>query len=198
MLNALFGSEARVKILNLFLLHPEERYYLRQVARELNLQVNSVRRELENMVKFDLLKAEKISSSKGKTTGRSDKRYFSVNKIFILYPEIKALLIKAQILSSQKFLNGLQKICQPKFLALTGLFTNYPEAQTDILIVGTVRRSAFLKLIKDLEKDLAREINFTIMDEREFRYRREIMDIFLYTILEGKTVVLLDNTLKSK
>ncbi len=200
MLNALFGSEARIKILNLFLLHPEEKYYLRQVARELNLQVNSARRELENMVKFELLRTEKSalsesSPAKKKKGGekKGEKKYFSVNKNFILYPEIKALFIKAQILSSQKFLAGLKKICQPKFLALTGLFTNYPEAQTDIVIVGSLRRSAFLKLIKNLEKDLGREINYTIMNEREFRYRREIMDMFLYNILEGKTIVLMDN-----
>jgi len=193
MLNALFGSEARVRILNLFLLHPEQKYYLRQLARDLIFQVNSARRELDNLVKFGLIIEEKITEEKTKKGSKSEKKYFSVNRLFLLYPEIKALFIKAQILSSQKFIDGLQKICQPKFLALTGLFTNYPEAQTDILIVGQVRRPAFLKLIKGLEKDLGREINFTIMSETEFKYRREIMDIFLYNIMEGKTIVLMDN-----
>ena len=181
MLNALFGSEARARILNLFLLHPEQKYYLQQVARDLNLQINSVRRELENMVKFEILNTDKTGPAEEKHETKSQRKYFSVNQNFILYPEIKALFIKAQILSSQKFLHGLQKICQPKFLALTGLFTNFPEAQTDILIVGLVRRPAFLKLIKELEKDLGREINYTILTDKEFLYRSEIMDIFLYT-----------------
>jgi len=193
MLNALFGSEARTRILNLFLLHPEQKYYLRQLSRELNLQVNSVRRELDNLVKFGLIVEEKSSEKSSQKESRGDKKYFTANRLFLLYPEIKALFIKAQILSSQKFIDGLQKICQPKFLALTGLFTNYPESQTDILIVGQVRRPAFLKLIKNLEKDLGREINFTIMSETEFKYRREIMDIFLYNIVEGKTIILIDN-----
>lgn len=189
MLNALFGSEARTKILNLFLLPSEQKYYLQQIARDLKLPANSVRRELENLESFGLVSGEKFAVS----DGRAEKKYFSANKNFVLYPEIKALFVKAQILSGQKFLNGLQKICQPKFLALTGSFTNYPEAQTDLLIVGRLKRPAFLRLIGQLEKDLGREINYTIMDEREFRYRREIMDIFLYQILEGKTVVLTDN-----
>jgi len=198
MLNALFGSTARVKILNLFLLHQPQKYYLHQLARELNLPANAVRRELENMVKFDLIIEEKIinnqeEKSKKEPARQGEKKYFSINKNFILYPEIKALFIKAQILSSQKFITGLQKICQPKFLALTGLFTNDLEAPTDLLIVGNIRRQAFLKLIKELEKDLGREINFTIMDEKEFKYRQEVMDIFLYNILEGKIIVLLDN-----
>ncbi|HBA36392.1 TPA: hypothetical protein DCZ15_00795 [Candidatus Falkowbacteria bacterium] len=196
MLSALFGSAARVKILNLLLLHPEKRYLLRELAAELQVSPTAIVRELKNLTAIGLIGEERLFNGDTKETvkqRKKEKKYFRATESFILFPEIRALFIKAQILSSQKFLIGLQKICQPKFLALTGLFTNYPEAQTDILIVGTIRRQAFLKLIKELEKDLGREVNFTILTDQEFRYRRDIMDIFLYNILEGKTVVLLDN-----
>jgi len=202
MLDAIFGSVSRVKILNLLLLSADKKFQLTPLARDLNLPVNSVRHELNNLIKFGLVSEEKTLNNREENTEKLPRKkggkYFFVNDDFILYPEIKALFVKAQILFSQKFILGLQKICQPKFLALTGLFTNYPEAQTDILVVGSLRRSAFLKLIKDLEKDLGREINFTILKEAEFRYREEIMDIFLYNILEGKTLVLLDNLHKTK
>ncbi len=202
MLEPIFGSASRVKILNLLLLAEDKKHALISLARDLELPLNSVRHELDNLILFGLVSEEKIIENTpidktGKKSKKpAEKKYFFVNHNFILYPEIKALFVKAQILSSQKFIEGLHKICQPKFLALTGLFTNYPEAQTDILIVGTVRRTAFLKLIKDLEKDLGREINFTILSEKEFHYREDIMDIFLYNILEGKTLVLLDNVHK--
>ena len=201
MLNAIFGSEARVKILSLFLLHPETKYYILQLARDLKLPTASARREVENISKFGLISevaapltefADNESKTKKKEL-KTEKKYFEVNKNFILYPEVKALFIKAQILSSQKFLINLQKNFQPKLLALTGFFTNYPEAQTDILIVGHIKRPSFLKLIAELEKDLGHEINFTIFEEREFKYRQEIMDIFLYNIIEGKTITLIDN-----
>lgn len=55
MLSKLFGSKARVKILKLFLLHPDRKYYIRQLSRDLRLQVNSVRRELENLEELGLL-----------------------------------------------------------------------------------------------------------------------------------------------
>ena len=55
MLGKLFGSKARVKILKLFLLHPENKFYIRQIARGLKLQLNSVRRELENLETFGIL-----------------------------------------------------------------------------------------------------------------------------------------------
>lgn len=200
MLDAIFGSATRVKILNLFLLSSENKYLAVQLARDFNIPVASIRHELENLVKFGLVNEEDVLESepvKKKTVKKIEKCY-SANTGFLLYPEIKALFVKAQILFSQKFIVGLKKISQPSFIALTGLFTNYPEAQTDILIVGAIKRPAFLKLLKDLENELGREINYTIMSEREFIYRREIMDIFLYNILEGKTLVLLDNLQKIK
>jgi len=200
MLNALFGSSIRVKILSLFLLHPENKNYIPQIARDLKLPAISVRREIDNILKLGLivetanpsidLAPDQADSQKNEIKVKS--KYFEANRNFILYPEIKALFIKAQILSSQKFLLNLQKNFQPKLLALTGFFTNYPEAQTDILIVGHIKRPPFLKLISELEKDLGHEINFTILDEKEYLYRQEIMDIFIYNIIEGKTITLID------
>lgn len=182
MLDAIFGSVPRVKILNLLLLSPEKSYSREQLSSSLNLTPAALLHELNNLTKFGLI--------------RGDKKSYQVNADFLLYPELRALFTKAQILYSEKFLSGLQEICQPKFLGLTGFFTNYPAAQTDILIVGTVRRTAFLKLLKGLEKDLGREINFTILSEKEFHYREAVMDIFLYNILEGKTLILIDKIRK--
>jgi len=193
MLNAIFGSAARVKLLNLFLLYPDKKYRLPFLTAELGLGAGAVRHELDKLISFGLIREEKLRENVEGKSAAGEKKYFSVDTSFILYPEIRALFVKAQILFSQKFLEGLRKICKPKFLALTGLFTNYPQAQTDLLIVGSLRRTAFLRLIKGLEKDLGREINFTILTEREFQYRQSVMDIFLYNILEGKILVLINN-----
>lgn len=190
MLNALFGSETRVKIINLFFLYPDKKYSPQQIARTFGLTPSSLRREIDNLLKTGIIKEVKSEPKEAK-------KYFCVNPDFILYPEISALLAKTQILFSQNFIVNLQKICQPKLLILSGFFVNHPEAKTDLLLVGTVRREAFLKLVKALEKDLGREINFTIMNEREYHYRRNVMDIFLYNILEGKRLVLIDTLNKT-
>jgi len=211
MLKLLFSSETRVKLLSLFLLHTDKRYSQAQLVAELKVASMAINKELENLVKFGLIieneelvepaiasenKSLKIKpGSRDKKLAESQKKYkkyFFVNKTFILYQEIKALFVKAQVLSSQNFILSLEKNFSAKLVILTGLFVNYPEAQTDLLIVGRIKKPPFLKLIAQLEKDLGREINFTIMDEREFYYRREIMDIFLYNILEGRKIILSD------
>ena len=91
MLDKLFGSKARLKILKLFVLHPEEEFYIREIARNLKLQLNSVRRELENLEKFGLLTSsfggrEEVSKDKSapKARSRQDKKYYRVNTNFVL------------------------------------------------------------------------------------------------------------------
>lgn len=205
MLEKLFGSRARVKLLKLFLLNPKEKYYIRQLARKLDLQLNSVRRELENLEKFGLLVSNMSSQASkdearpagaaqaaGKDNNKQEKKYFQANQNFILYEEIKALIVKAQILYEKDFISKLQGAGKIKLLILTGLFVNNFDAATDLLIVGKIDKEKFLKLISELERDLGKEINFTLMDEKEFKYRKDITDVFLYEILEGRRMTIVD------
>ncbi len=185
MLNALFGSEARVKVINLFFLNSEKKYSLSQLITSLNIPLSPLRREIEHLAKTGVIREASPEPN-------DKKKYYSVNPDFILYPEMNALFAKTQILFSQNFIVNLQKVCQPQLLVLSGFFVNNPEAKTDLLVVGTVKRDAFVKLIKNLEKELNREINFTIMSEREYRYRCDVMDIFLFNILDGKKMILVD------
>jgi len=187
MLSQLFGSEARVKILNTFLTKPDGQYYLRQLARDLELQVNSVRRELLNLEQLGLI-IPVVSETKSK-----EKKYYAVSHDFLLFNELKSLFIKAQLLSTKDFTENVQKICTPKLFVLTGFFTGNPDSKTDLLIVGKVNKDKLLKLIKELEESINREINYTIMDEKEFIYRKEIFDVFLHKIMDGKKIVISDH-----
>jgi len=179
MLSTLFGSEPRTKILNFLLLNPEKKVLIKELSKESGLPLASIRLELNKLKEFGVVKEESET--------------WLINQGFIIFPELKALVVKTQILYSQKFIDGLKKVSEPKFLALTGLFTGDTLVKTDILLVGLVKHQAFVKLVAQLEKDLAREVNFTIMDETEFFYRQEVMDIFLYNILTGKTIVLVNS-----
>jgi len=114
MLNKVVGSEARVKILNAFLIEPDKQHYLRQLARDLDLQVNSVRRELNNLEELGLIEvADKEATGK-------EKKYYAVNSNFLLFNELRALFLKAQLSGISKFIADVQKICTPNFLFLVG------------------------------------------------------------------------------
>jgi len=186
MLNKVVGSEARVKILNAFLIEPDKQHYLRQLARDLDLQVNSVRRELNNLEELGLIEvADKEATGK-------EKKYYAVNSNFLLFNELRALFLKAQLSGISKFIADVQKICTPKLFILSGFFVNSPESITDLLIVGDLKRDSFLKRLRSFEQELGREINYTLMTEAEYSYRLELGDIFLNEILISKKTVVCD------
>lgn len=231
MLGKILGSNARVKLLKLFLLHPDKKYYIRQLARDLKLQLNSVRRELENLEKFGLLlsvssKAEDLAVmpdpyadlnmgpatadpgttpevEPGKKNGSAkikerlldkaksgqEKKYYQANKDFILFEEFKSLIVKSQVLYEKDFIDKIKSTGQVRLLVLTGIFVGISNFPIDLLVVGRVNKPKLLKLINSLEQELGREINFTLMDPRDFRYRREVTDVFLYNILEARKIV---------
>ncbi len=196
MLSSLFGSNARVKILKQFLFNPDGSFYIRQLARDLDLQVNSVRRELENLEEFGLLKSE---TGNGDSTGdvpekaaKQEKKYYRVNKSFALYEDIKALVAKSQILYKDDLVKNIIALGNVKFLLLTGVFVNKFNSPIDLLIVGRVNKDKLTEAIKEIESNLGRELNYTVMEATEFKYRRDITDIFLYDILEGEKIVVVD------
>jgi hypothetical protein len=198
MLSKLFGSHSRVKILKAFLFHPDERFYIRQLSRDLNLQVNSVRRELENLEDFGLLLSEAGNGAENpeafeeKNSDRQEKKYFRVNKEFPLFEDVKGLIIKSQILHKDDLSKDLLKVGSIKLLVLTGVFVNDFKSPTDMLIVGKINKDRLLKIIRDLERELGREVNFTLLTATEFKYRRDIADIFLYDLLEKEKIIVID------
>ena len=109
-----------------------------------------------------------------------------------MFDEIKALIVKSQILYEKDFVEKLYQAGKPKLLILSGFFVNDDQAVVDLFIVGRINKSKLLKLIKSLENQMGREINFTLMDVKEFNYRRNITDIFLYDILERKKIIVVD------
>ena len=125
-------------------------------------------------------------------SGKHEKKYYQANLDFILFEEIKALIIKSQILYEKSFINQLQKIGKVKLLILTGIFVNNFNSKIDLLIIGRVNKIKLFKLIKELENELSKEVNFTLMDTREFKYRKDVTDIFLYNVLEGKKIVVIN------
>ncbi|MFA6106432.1 MAG: hypothetical protein WC745_02030 [Patescibacteria group bacterium] len=184
MLQKLFGSKARVSLLKLFLLNAEEKFFVRELSRRLGLQVNSIARELDNLEAFGLLTS--------KLEIADQKKYYRANRDFILLGELKNLIIRSQVLYEKDFSEKMRRIGNLRLLVLSGIFAGWDAGPVDILVVGKLNKAKFLQLISEMEKEIQKELNFTIMDSDEFKYRKDMTDVFLYSILEGKKIVLID------
>jgi len=194
MLEHLFGSKTRLKLLRTFFRKPDDSFYVRELTRILDVQINAVRRELELLVKSDLVQESKDKSlDKEKKNGSSLRKYYRINKESILYPEMQALLVKAQVLGERKFTDEIKsKSGDLKLFILTGQFTGDKRAPSDMLLVGKLKEISISRIVKKYEKEFGFEIRFTLMTESEFSDRRHVMDKFLFSIFEVGHVKILN------
>ena len=200
MLEQLFGSKTRVKLLTLFLNNPGKPFYVREITREIDSLINSVRRELDNLVKAKILIAAatplESSESKDKDYQLKMRRYYILNTDCVLVSEIKHLFIKNKVFFKEDFLEELKKVSDLKYLLLSGVFTDAKSSPVDLLIVAEGNKDVINKMIKDLEVTLAQDINYCLFSEEDFKYRRDLMDRFLLGIIRNKNNVVLINKIK--
>jgi len=190
MLEHLFGSKTRYKLLRLFFRNSEKSYYVRELSRFLGTQINAVRRELELLLKAGLIKEIEDKGKKGFEAGASLRRYYMLNVESLLYPELQALLAKAELAGEQEFIKSIEhKGGEIKFFLLSGQFTGDREAPSDMLLVGNnLKERNIANIIANYEKETGHELRYTTMTEKEFTDRRQMMDKFLYSLFECENV----------
>lgn len=194
MLEHLFGSKTRLKLIRLFFREPDKKFFVREITRVLETQINAVRRELSVLLESGILQevAEKVGSEKEKGP---QKKYYILNKSSVLYTELQGLLLKDSMLGEEQFLEIIkQKGGDIVLLLVSGCFTGDKGAPSDILIVGNTKEKTLTTLITDYEKEVGCAIRYTFMSEKEFQDRRHVMDRFLFSLFESKHLKLV-NTL---
>jgi hypothetical protein len=196
MVEQLFGSKTRVKLLQLFYSNPNRSFYVREITRKIDEQINSVRRELAN-----LLSAGIISSD---TT--NNRLYYEVNQKYEHYDAFRSIFGGVSLTvtaagpakktkTAPKSATGhdeFKSLGKVDVALYTGWFTRDESAGIDLLLVGDVNNHALEKYIADLEHKEGREIRYTVLSMDDFVYRRQIKDRFVANILEAKKQVLVD------
>ncbi|MEK7168005.1 MAG: hypothetical protein AAB791_03325 [Patescibacteria group bacterium] len=196
MLEHLFGSKTRVLLLRLFLNNPEKFFFVRELTRSLGLQLNSIRRELANLERIGILNCctkDDLEKEVEKSL-KDNKKYYKLNQNFVFADELRALLIKAQLILETSLADKVEKLGRIQFFLLSGVFVGQKESSVDLLAVGEINRRKFNALIAEFERELGQAINYTIMSLEDFRYRRDVTDKFIYDLLEGKNLVVVDKT----
>jgi len=183
MLKRLFTSNTRIKLLTLFLLNPESEFFIRELTRKLEEQINSVRRELDNLKKMGLLKAK----------SRNRKKYYIVNKNFIAFHELKSIIMKAMS-DKENIARKIMSFGNLDVIILSGMFVD-KETPIDLLMVGDVERRSLEHYFTN-ELETKRPVRFSIMAKEEFLYRRKCKDKFLNDIIEDRDNIVALNKLE--
>ncbi len=202
MLEHLFGSRTRVKLLSLFLRNPDQPLFVREITRRVDTQINAVRRELSNLIRLGLITETTVREDSGpgeKKQPGLKKKYYRINDTFVLLPELSSLVSKAQVLMEKKLDQEIAKLGDVRYLAFMGFFLGKTtHTPVDLFIVGRVDKKPLQELLWHVEKELGFDVNFSCMALDEFQYRRDIADRFLSSIIEAPKHVVIDRLTERK
>ncbi|OGL65424.1 hypothetical protein A3B21_01755 [Candidatus Uhrbacteria bacterium RIFCSPLOWO2_01_FULL_47_24] len=191
-LEQIFGSRIRVRLLKLFLEHPDQTFYVREITRLTRSHIHSVRRELSNLSKIGLIQIHEENQAETHRASGLRRKFYEANPACVIFNELRILLNKGQLLLQEELARQLKGIGSIRYLALTGFFVDLPGFPTDLMIVGRVNKEKSAKVFREFEEEFGRTINYTILPLKEFTERKEMMDRFLYNFFENKKIVLID------
>lgn len=186
MIDQLFGSKTRVKLLQLFYSNPNRSFYVREITRKIDEQINSVRRELSNLLSIGIISSD----------DNGNRLYYEVNQSYEYYKPLSQIfggVVSATTdESSDDTLAELKPLGRVDLIIMTGKFTRDEKSGVDLLIVGDINQTQLTKYVAELEAKENKEIDYVSMGTKEFIYRRQINDRFLANVLDSKKQVLVD------
>jgi predicted nucleotidyltransferase len=179
----IFRSKTRQRLFRLFFSNPDGEYYLRELERLLETPVSMIRKELLR------LEAEGMFLSRK----RGNLAYFYLNKSYPLYDELKSMVFKTVGIqgSVRKILDGLKGVEKAFIYGSYARDEASASSDIDLFILGNVNEDVLVRRLRDLEKDLQREINYALYTKRDFERKKKQKDPFVSDVLKGAKIMLL-------
>jgi hypothetical protein len=206
----LFGSKTRVKLLQLFYSNPNRAFYVREITRKIDEQINSVRRELSNLLSIGIITSD----------ATQNRLYYEVNQDYQYYKPLGMIFggLKAEAAAPAKTAKKDKKSAEAEpapaapappaaehslakdfrglgrvdLALLTGQFTRDDVAGIDVLVVGNVNATKVDKFMADLEKAENKELRYTVLPLENYQYRLQINDRFITNVLQAKKQVIIN------
>ncbi len=204
MVEQLFGSKTRVKLLKLFYSNPNRSFYVREITRKIDEQINSVRRELANLLSVGIISSDDASN----------RLYYEVNQDYEYFAPLTEIFgggvvpskkktkadssekIKDEVLPkatvSNPVVDALKVLGNVELALYTGQFTRDESSGIDFLLVGDINHTQVDKYVAELEKKEGKEIRYTVMTLDDFKYRQQVKDRFISTVMTAKVQILVD------
>jgi predicted nucleotidyltransferase len=183
-------SKARRKLLAYYFTNPAARHHLRDLAQKLKVDPSNLSKELGRLEREGLFWAE--------VSGRQ--KYFQLNRGYSLFKEVRSIVAKT-IGAVPLIAESLKKIDGIDEAYLYGSFARGQQdaaSDIDVLVIGTPRSDVLAEAVRKVERQLGREINYTVLAVKEFKSRRDRKDAFLANVWRTKRVCLIGQDEKAK
>ncbi|MDR1032998.1 MAG: winged helix-turn-helix domain-containing protein [Candidatus Nomurabacteria bacterium] len=189
-IDKLFGSKTRTKLLKLFLTNEKKSFYVREITRIVDEQVNSVRRELSNLYNLGVVKSDTYDN----------KLYYMINKNYVHFSALKSIFVADGTKSVQVKPTATSDKWDMATKPVRELLSLFLVAEpmgnnnlVDMLIVGNDIEKQLSKWASLIEKKHDVPLNYMILSPEDLYYRLSVKDRLLTDILAAGMKVVIDD-----
>lgn len=195
-LEKLFGSASRVKIMKLFLFNDDQLFDKDDVQERAKVTNKEVLKELKLLNDINLLKkrqfTKEFKTKNGNTTKRKTQGYI-LNPGFGLLKELRNLVINNEPLKHTDIQKRINKAGKIKLIVISGVFIQNEDSRVDLLVVGDQLKDRILKnVIKTMEADIGKELRYSALSTSNFKYRYSVCDRLIRDVLDYSHEVVVD------
>jgi predicted nucleotidyltransferase len=179
----IFGSRIRAKLLGWFFTHEEERFFVRRIASILGEDPTNLSREMAKLEELGILESKREGKLK----------QFSVNHHCSFFKEMKGLVLKTVGVAG-RIKEALERLPGIELAFIYGSYARGKEtaiSDVDLMIVGGVDMDRLDTVLRELENDLGREINYLLYSKSEFKAKRKKKDGFVMDVLSDEKMILI-------
>lgn len=198
-LGKLFGSEAKVRIMRLFLFNPEVPFGNGDIAERTKTTLATVRHEIVLLRKMRLIKRRSFQKRVVKKSGvrrifgRKKVWGWVLNSFFPYLAELQRLLIDTTLLKGDELVRRLQSSGRLKLVITAGIFIQDQDSRVDVLLVGEhLKRGTLASVMRSLEAEIGKELRYAAFETGEFNYRLGMYDKLIRDIFDYPHKTLLD------
>ena len=196
-LDKLFGSHARVKLIKLFYLNSSTIFTTADAAKRSQTSPAVTRREIRVLADIGLIKRAsgvvEIKPEEGKKSTKKKISGYILNKPFPLLGELRDLMLTVPSVSRQELITRLRKVGRVKLIVLSGIFLKQSDSRVDLLLVGdSLRKNQLERNLKVIESEVGKEIEYAILDIADFKYRLGMNDRFIRDVFDYPHEIIMD------
>jgi len=182
-LEQLFDSPVKVKLLKLFLRNPNRFFPIADIVRKTQSSRKSIVRQIKGLENIKFLRFKKVkANSKKQVQGGI---YYAVNQKFDFYAELQSLILKSSPTSKENILSNLVKVGRIRLALISGVFLNLEGSRIDLFLVGDdINERKLKQFLSEVEAEVGKEIEYVAMETKDFEYRFHMFDRFVRDMLE--------------
>ena len=180
----LFGGQARVRIMRLFLLNKENYFEIGEISSRSRVAKGNVRKELNSLLAIGFAKQKSITKE-GSRGAKKKVAVWQLDGSFQYLKQVREILVDPSLLIQENLVERFRPIGKIKLMIVSGVFIGDPKSRADLLIVGDkIKKNVLQQVIKGLEAEIGKELDYVVFDSLEFKYRMDMYDKLVCDIIE--------------